>query len=572
MLQADEKQQETPEAKLRRTPRGEVKGVMRDERGPEGEHDEARHGTPARPAVPTAQADNQAEQDRERREPGRDDTPGAAAAKRAVEEPVNRPPVRQRMAEQELPERHVPGGVGREDPMQREFVEMRRREQQGDSGGGAGCEAEERKEGHPFGVMRRDEGVLQAAQPHGAQDDDHRDEDRNNIHHQTDHPKPLSVPSSPAARITTQHRRDRGVRISRLRGRIAGSIAALLVIGVVASAMFLPVSRATDSAVIEFIAVDGTCSQRRILPAELGRLESSLAEEAARLRSITERIMADAAGGRFAEARERVPEFGSWAYDWVQSYITSYRVIARLAGSLAASVQNGEGPEALTGRIMEEVSAPIREEFQIRVLSSGIADALRFDFEHAGAIVSRDWQAALLRAELMLSGLPPATDGAVLTRIDLSALAGSLVQDLIALAPRDALAVVSEQTSDTTAIFMRTMRPMAARLGAVLVRASEAGSIIAAGGAFGYVLAGAPGVVVGAAGGVGVSWMIDWALNRFDAALNRSAFERQALAVIEAAERRIAERAGAAVAQALDERLATLRSSADGCSGAGGPR
>lgn len=121
-------------------------------------------------------------------------------------------------------------------------------------------------------------------------------------------------------------------------------------------------------------------------------------------------------------------------------------------------------------------------------------------------------------------------------------------------------------------IFMRSMRPMAARLGAAAVRASEAGSVIASAGVFGYAIAGVPGVAIGAVGGVGVSWAIDWGLNRIDAALNRSAFEAQALLALEAAERRVTQRGAAMAGAALDQRLGALRGPAVGCAVVGARR
>ena len=572
MLQDEKQQQEAPEAQLRAPPGGKVDCIVRDERGPECEHDEARHGTPSRSSIPAPKADTKTEQDQQSRKPGRDELDRAAGPEESIDQAADGLSIRKRVTNQELAKRHVPDRVRREYPMQGKLSDMRRYEQQREIRSDAGCEAEEGKEGHSFGVVWRDERVLQTAEPNGPEHDDDRNADPNDIQHQTDHAKLLQIEPRPDASITTEHRCARRVPVIGWWNRVAGSIVGLLFACVLGYAVLLPAGRATESGVIEFVRFDGSCSQRLIQPAQLGRLEVALAEEALRLRSMAERIMADAAGGRLAEAREKVPEFGAWAYDWVQSYITSYRVIARLASGLVASVQSGEGTDALSARIMEEISMPIREEFRARVLSNNLSDALRDDLVHAGAALDRAWRAALARAETEIAALPAVSDGVVLARMDFSTAVRSLERDLVSLAPRDALAVVSEQTSDTAAVFMRTMRPMAARFGAVVVRASEAGSIVATAGAFGYVLGGAPGVVVGAASGVGVSWAIDWGLNRFDAALNRSAFEGQALAVIEAAERRIAEHAGGAVARALDQRLSSLRAPPEGCSGAGGPR
>jgi hypothetical protein len=72
-------------------------------------------------------------------------------------------------------------------------------------------------------------------------------------------------------------------------------------------------------------------------------------------------------------------------------------------------------------------------------------------------------------------------------------------------------------------------------------------------------------VALGLAGGIGLSWGVDWALNRVDAALNREAFEAQALEAIGRAEQRLAAQGGAAVAAALAARRAALLPAATGC-------
>ncbi len=336
--------------------------------------------------------------------------------------------------------------------------------------------------------------------------------------------------------------------------------------GAAALAVALPADRPARETVFAVVAPAGACELRVVEPARLAHLEAVLAEEAERLSAMAERLMADAAAARFAEAREQVPAFGAWAYDWVQSYITSYRVLGRLLRGLAASAHEGEGAAALSERVLAEMAQPVREEFRRRVLSPQMADALTADLAHTAAVLDDAWREALREAAAELAATPPAALGTTTAlRLNLVASAQPLGPALAAMAPRDELAVLAGEPADTAAVFLRSMRPMAARVGAAVVRMSEAGSIVATAGAFGYALGGVPGVALGAAGGVGVSWAIDWGLNRVDAALNRNEFEAQALLALGAAERRIAERAGAAAAAALAQRLAALRPAEGGC-------
>ncbi len=307
---------------------------------------------------------------------------------------------------------------------------------------------------------------------------------------------------------------------------------------------------------------DGSCTIRAIDPARLAAAEAVLAEEAARLPGVAARLMQDAAAARFAMAREQVPAYGAWAYDWVQSYVASYRVLWRLGVGLAGSV--AEDVPVLE-RIAVEIAQPMREAFRERVLAPTEVDGrLGDDLAHAGRVVDGAWAAALGSVAQALRS-QPAVPGMAVALLDLGAAGLPMTPSLVALAPADPLDLVVGDGTGPPAIFLRSMRPMAARLGAVAVRASEAGSLIAAGGTFGFALGGTAGVVVGMAGGVGVSWGIDWLINRIDAALNRTEFEAQALVAIALAEARIVAQARAATEEALTARLAALRAGGGPC-------
>jgi uncharacterized protein YukE len=362
-------------------------------------------------------------------------------------------------------------------------------------------------------------------------------------------------------RTTSPSRNEAGGRAWRRIGRIAAAtLLAILLLEVVI------LGATAGRSAVAIVAPDRSCRVVMVSPEKLAEVEAALAEEAARIQSSAELLMAEAAAVRLAIAREQVPGFGDWAYGWVQSYVTSYRILGRVARGLAQSVVTPM-PGTLLERIAEDMAAPIRDEFRARILAPAAADGgIAADYRHVGEMLDAMWLRALQAAAAALDG-PEAgpTLARTAPRLDLAAAAGELAPVLAALAPDDPLELIGEEGADTATVFLRSMRPMAARVGSILVRATEAGSLIAGGGAFGYALAGLPGVAAGVATGVTVTWGLDWLINRVDAALNRSSFEAQALEAIERAEKRIANGAAEAAGGALAERRAALRPGATGC-------
>lgn len=571
-LERQQGQQEGPEAKLHQPPGDEMRGVVHDQRSPGGEDQEAQRRAQAEAPAPHAEADGEAGRDSRDADPGGRHASGTTSAEQACPGVAERGAVRQGMAREEFAERHIPDRLRCEEPVREEFRRMRGGGQQDDSRGKPGGETERMQQRHRFGIMRRDQRELQAAQPHGGEHDQHRNADGQYVEHRHDQTAFCHVvPAAPKMRSIAQAHRLARPTPRRLLA-VIGSLAGLALLGGAALTTAAPTSRADDMVAVAVVEHDGSCTLRALEPARLARIEAALAEEAEALKGMATRLIEDAAAARLAEAREQVPAFGAWAYDWVQSYITSYRILGRLLRGVASSVQGtGEGT-SLAERVTEEMAQPIREEFRRRVLSADLPAALAADLAHVATVLDGAWHAALQQAGAELSAAPAMAGTAAAARLDLAAAAQPFGPALAALAPQDALAVVAGEPADTAAIFARSMRPMAARVGAAVVRASEAGSIVTAAGAFGYALGGTPGVALGAVGGIGLSWAIDWGLNRVDAALNRAEFEAQALAAIGAAERRIVQRAAEAASVALTERHAALRPTTAGCAAAGARR
>lgn len=305
----------------------------------------------------------------------------------------------------------------------------------------------------------------------------------------------------------------------------------------------------------------GACMLRAAPAGTHAREAAALAAEAEALAAMATRLLTDAAVMRLGAAREGVPRFGDWAYGWVQSYVTSYRILARAASGLAQSVVDPQDGD-LVARLAEEMAEPLRAEFRTRVLAPVLATGgYGDDLAHIGAAIDAAWDAALRASAARLARLPAAPPGAAATHaLNHAAAARPIAPVLVADATTDPMALIAEEGTDGSAAFLRSVRPLAARLGAVLVRISEVGSVVAAGGAFGFAMAGASGTMVGIAGGVGVAWGVDWLFNRVDAALNRSSFEAQALEAIARAERRLAADASGIAARALAARRDALGS------------
>ncbi len=282
------------------------------------------------------------------------------------------------------------------------------------------------------------------------------------------------------------------------------------------------------------------------------------------------RIAADAAAARFAPAREKVPAFSAWAFDWVQSYVHSFRMLGAMLRGVADSAADGDVVEA--DALVQRMGAPMRAAFHDRVLApAGLAEGLAGDLANAGAMLEVIWARGLVDATRPIRDARAAAASPAPPRLDLQAAIAGLAVEVAEGTGALGGGVGSEPGSDPTSIFVHSMRPMAARLSAVALRASEAGSLLAAGGAVGFAMGGATGLVVGTASGVGLYWAIDWGFNRVDAALNRSDFEARALDAIDRAETAFVAALDRAATAAITRRHPGVSGAAVGCpAGRGG--
>jgi hypothetical protein len=204
------------------------------------------------------------------------------------------------------------------------------------------------------------------------------------------------------------------------------------------------------------------------------------------------------------------------------------------------------------------MAEPMRRAFVERVLvRAAPPETMRRDLEMAAALVEGNWNRALAGALAPLRAFPEAPPTATATlRLDPEAAGRAAAVTLHAVG--DGGTANASPGSDPASLFFHSLRPLAARVSALMLRATEAGSIVATVGAVGYRFGGVPGLAAGTLGGVGAYWGIDWAFNRADAALNREDFEAQSLGVIARAEFAVAEEARREVLAALDARVARL--------------
>jgi hypothetical protein len=286
---------------------------------------------------------------------------------------------------------------------------------------------------------------------------------------------------------------------------------------------------------VALVLPDGRCVLRSVSPETLASAEAGFARAAADGAALMGRLATDASAARFAIARERVPAFSGWAFDWVQSYINSFRMLGAMVRGVADRASDGEIAEG--EELLQRMAEPMRLAFEQRVLSpSGLAEGLAADAANAAGMLEIFWARALADAVAPILAARPVPATPAPPRLDLATSAHGMAAEITARFLPAGPAAGHEPGADPTSVLVQSMRPMAARLSAVAVRASEAGSLLAAGGAFGFAMGGAPGLVIGTAGGVGVYWAIDWGLNRVDAALNRADFEARAMQAIGRAE------------------------------------
>jgi len=251
--------------------------------------------------------------------------------------------------------------------------------------------------------------------------------------------------------------------------------------------------------------------------------QAALVKEGERLRLLAETAVDTTTRIEFGHMRLRVSAYADWAYGWTSSYVASYQIVYRAIqgawrhitsdqpGSVLTAMTN-EAAEVVRARFREIVVRPERTQVTLEREWRQTRDLIDSELSRVGQA-----QAAALR------DLPPLAAAAPAVRV---------------VPPRESGlgAVLEAETPDIDSVLLRSTRPMATRVGILVLRLTEIGSVAALVGSLGLSLGPISGVAVGIVVGVGIAWGIDYLINRLDAALHRAEFEQHGLTLVAALE------------------------------------
>lgn len=248
-----------------------------------------------------------------------------------------------------------------------------------------------------------------------------------------------------------------------------------------------------------------------------------LAEERSKLRLLAEGAVDATTRIEFGHMRLRVTAYADWAYGWTSSYVASYQIVYRAFQGAWAHFMSDQPGSILTA-MANEAAGVVRARFRDIVVRP----------ERTQLTLDREWRQArdLIDSELQRVGQAQAAVLRDLPAADATGPAARVVPSR-----EGGLGVVLEaETPDIDAVLVRSTRPMATRVGILVLRLTEVGSVAALVGSLGVSLGPISGVAVGIVVGVGIAWGIDYLINRLDAALHRAEFEQHGLALVTALE------------------------------------
>lgn len=322
-------------------------------------------------------------------------------------------------------------------------------------------------------------------------------------------------------------------------GLAAAAVMALLpVVSHLSSDWMIEPAAAASPLVQEAQAADDTSGP-------LARQRAVLAAERERMHRLADEAVSTATRIEFGAMRLRAPGYASWAYGWVQSYVTSYQIIGRgFAGAYRHLTTGGSG--STLDAITAEATGVVREHFRDLVVQPERTQrSLDAEWSRVAALLDDEF-ARIDRQQteflVALMGRPLPAEASRPSRVP--DIAGSLAAD----AP------------DIDTILVRSARPMAARAGILILRLTEVGSVAALVGSLGISFGPLTGLAVGVIG-LGLVWGIDYIINGIDAALHRDELESHAVAFVDALEAETRHRLGEAFRAEIDVHFSAIDAS-----------
>jgi len=273
----------------------------------------------------------------------------------------------------------------------------------------------------------------------------------------------------------------------------------------------------------------------------------ALAEERGKLRGLAELAVETTTRIEFGHMRLRVSAYADWAYGWTSSYVASYQIIYRAFQGAWAHVMS-DRPGGILAAMTNEAADVVRAQFREIVVRP----------ERTQVTLDREWRQARDLVDSELQRVRQAQDVA-LRDLPARSAAGPAAR---AAPPRESGlgAVLEAETPDIDAVLLRSTRPMATRVGILVLRLTEVGSVAALVGSLGVSLGPLSGVAVGIVVGVGVAWGLDYLINRLDAALHRTEFEQHGLTLVAALENDTRSLMLADLAERIEQGLSHLES------------
>lgn len=332
---------------------------------------------------------------------------------------------------------------------------------------------------------------------------------------------------------------------------LAGGIA-LAAVAVVAAALSAISMRPSLSWVAEPAAAASPPVQEAEVAAGdrdlLARQRAALAAERERLYQLSDEAVSTATTIEFGAMRLRAPVYASWAYGWVQSYVTSYQIIGRGFAGGFDHLYNGK-PGSTLDAMTAEATGVVREHFRALVVQpEKTQKVLDTEWSRVAELLDQEFLRIERRQEEALVSLRRQASPAAAEALKPSSL------------PPQARGSLTAETPDIDTVLMRSARPMAARAGILVLRLTEVGSVAAIVGSLGISFGPLTGLAVGVVG-IGVVWGVDYIINSIDAALHRDQLESHAVAFVDVLEAETRQRVAAAFRVEIDAHLSTIEAS-----------